>query len=329
MRNNQTTIADIAKELGISKSTVSRVLSGKGRISTETRSKVMNCVEKMDYRPNLLAKGLATSKTFNIGVVLPGDASQTDMPYFHNCLAGIASAASKENYDVLVSVSSAQDTTSLERVIKNNKVDGVILTRLLEDDRRVALLKGHKIPFVVIGTCDDPDVIQVDSCNVQACTEFTEMLTDRGYKKFIFICGNQDIVVNRQRLEGFENAMKNKSISEASYTIFKDINDGSAVRQSLKDLILEEKTCIVCADDFLCSNAYSWLKEQEKSEMEKVQLASFYESSLLKQTESPIFTIDINAYNIGSRSAEIMLSQISGKPVSNRNFVEYEFHFGN
>ena len=75
------TLKDIADELGFSKTTVSRVLSGTGRISEETRRLVLECATAHNYKPNSLAKGLATSKSFNIGVLLPGDGEQADIPF--------------------------------------------------------------------------------------------------------------------------------------------------------------------------------------------------------------------------------------------------------
>ena len=175
--NPQTiTIASIADDLGISKSTVSRVLSGKGRISEETRQKVLNYAEEHNYTPNLLAKGLATSKTFNIGVVLPRDASQTDMPFFHTCLAGITEEASKQNYDILVSLTTGNEIDNIEKTVRNNKVDGIILTRLLQNDQRVKYLQTASVPFLVIGTSDDSEIIQVDSNNKPASIIITKDL---------------------------------------------------------------------------------------------------------------------------------------------------------
>ena len=68
----QLTIADIAEALGVSKTTVSRVISGKGRIGNDTRERVLSYIKEHDYKPNAVAQGLAKSKTYNIGVVMPG-----------------------------------------------------------------------------------------------------------------------------------------------------------------------------------------------------------------------------------------------------------------
>ena len=82
------TIDDIAEALGMSKSTVSRAISGKGRISPATTERVRQYIEKYNYKPNAVAQGLAQSKTYNIGVVCPIDYEIFDLRYFDRCLQG-------------------------------------------------------------------------------------------------------------------------------------------------------------------------------------------------------------------------------------------------
>lgn len=82
MENKKMTIDDIARELQVSKTTVSRAISGKGRISKSTRERVIRYIQEMNYKPNAIAKGLAQQKTYNIGFVMPNDYSLVDLPFF-------------------------------------------------------------------------------------------------------------------------------------------------------------------------------------------------------------------------------------------------------
>ncbi|MCI5607683.1 MAG: LacI family transcriptional regulator [Spirochaetia bacterium] len=327
--NPQTiTIASIADELGISKSTVSRVLSGKGRISEETRQKVLNYAEEHNYTPNLLAKGLATSKTFNIGVVLPRDASQTDMPFFHTCLAGITEEASKQNYDILVSLTTGNEIDNIEKTVRNNKVDGIILTRLLQNDQRVKYLQTTSVPFLVIGTSDDSGIIQVDSNNEEACIIFTKELIKKGFKSFIFICANSNIVVNSQRCKGFLKAMEDSNVPEKDYKIFSDIDTSIQVSQCLNILSERDYDCVICSDDVLCTYAISCLKDMKKRIPDDIKLASFYNSVLLSQNVPAISAININASDIGSKAASVLCKLLQDETVTDiKNYVNYEFLF--
>ena len=82
--NKTLTIADIADTLGVSKTTVSRAISGKGRIGSETRERVLKYIDAHNYTPNVIAKSLAQNKTYNLAVVMPGDYELIDLPFFQN-----------------------------------------------------------------------------------------------------------------------------------------------------------------------------------------------------------------------------------------------------
>ena len=143
--NDRVTIADIAEALDISKTTVSRAISGKGRIGEETRARVLAYIEQCNYRPNPLAKGLAQLKTYNIGWVMPGDSDVTDLPFFQRCMTGISEVAATHDYDILLSMVYEKDMSQLERIVCNRKIDGLILGRTLVHDERVAFLKKMNV----------------------------------------------------------------------------------------------------------------------------------------------------------------------------------------
>ena len=102
--NKKYTIDDVAKELGISKTTVSRALSGKGRISRETTQRVKEFIDTHNYSPNVMARGLAQSKTYNIALVLPADYGENEVAFFRECMNGICKMAGRNNYDVIISM---------------------------------------------------------------------------------------------------------------------------------------------------------------------------------------------------------------------------------
>ena len=149
------TIADVAEALGVSKTTVSRAISGKGRIGKETKERVLAYIEEHDYKPNVIAKGLAQSKTYNLCVVMPGEYDVVDLTFFQECLFGIQEIAGIMEYDILLSICKNSDISSLERIIANHKVDGVILMRTFVEDKQVEFLQQKKMAFVTIGRNPD------------------------------------------------------------------------------------------------------------------------------------------------------------------------------
>ena len=149
------TIADVAVALGVSKTTVSRAISGKGRIGEETRRRVMEYIEINDYKPNVIAKGLAQSKTYNIAMLLPADCNLSELPFFQNCMVGVCEAARERDYDVLMVYGTGGHTKNLERILSNHKIDGVLLTRTLVHDEIVGFMRERGIPVVAAGSSED------------------------------------------------------------------------------------------------------------------------------------------------------------------------------
>ena len=149
--NKKYTIDDVAKELGISKTTVSRALSGKGRISRETTQRVKEFIDTHNYSPNVMARGLAQNKTYNIALVLPADYGENEVAFFRECMNGICKMAGRNNYDVIISMVNGQ----LDRMINNHKIDGIIISRSMVDTSAQRSLKERGIPFVVIGSSSE------------------------------------------------------------------------------------------------------------------------------------------------------------------------------
>ena len=118
------TIDDIARELGVSKTTVSRAISGKGRIGQATRERVLAFIKEHDYRPNVVARGLAQRKTYNIALLMPKDYVATEFLFFKDCMNGICEVASEYNYDIIISMIDGEDISQIQRLEANRKVDG-------------------------------------------------------------------------------------------------------------------------------------------------------------------------------------------------------------
>ena len=153
------TIGDVADALGVSKTTVSRAISGKGRISEETTRRVIDYIERHNYRPNVMARGLAQSRTFNIGVIYPAGHDVLNLPVYHRCLQGIGDVAVAAGYDILLSFMEESDDRDLKRLVEHRKVDGVILICIPKNDSLIDYLRDAEVPFVAIGEDLDPAAV--------------------------------------------------------------------------------------------------------------------------------------------------------------------------
>lgn len=325
MEEKNLTINDIAEELGVSKTTVSRAISGKGRIGAETRKKVLAYIEEHNYRPNVIAKGLAQNKTFNLGLVLPGDYNIVELPFFQNCMIGICKMASDADYDVLISMVTAQDISQLERAVINHKIDGVILTRTLTEDAPMKYLKENGVPFVAIGSTNDDTVIQIDNDHRSACRELTGRLLEQGVKKIALIGGDESYIVTGTRLQGFEDAFSEVEVKwEGTKEVFLNVGDNRQVEQIVEKLLAENIECIVTMDDFLCSCVLNCLQQKGVSVPEQVQVVSFYDSTLLANNMPSITSIRFDVEELGQKACETFLKVLEGEYVEQRTLLGYD-----
>lgn len=320
------TIADIAKELQVSKSTVSRAISGKGRISRDTVQRVTECIEKHNFRPNSIAKGLANSKTYNIGVAFPADADFINTPFFQVCLLGICEVAAAMNYDVVVTTVKETDINLLKRLVEHNKVDGVILTRNLDNDIAIAYLKAAGIPYVLVGSSEDDALIQVDNNHMEACEKLVSLLIANGVKGIAMIMGDRKHMVNRFRCEGYFNALRNNKIDIEQDLIFTDCSSPVFVEQAVHLILKKNAECIVCTDDVICGRVLSVLREEGYRVPEDIKVASFYDSVYMKSNNPPVTAIGFDAEELGTIAGKRLISLIGGDSNKSKAVLDYEIH---
>lgn len=318
------TIADVAESLGISKTTVSRAISGKGRISEATRQKVLLYMEENNYKPNVIAQGLAKSKTYNIGVVMPSDYGLEDMSYFHNCLVGLQEMASVYGYDIILSVCNNNDLRQLERIISNGKVDGVVLMRTLVEDKAVNLLLDKGFPFVVIGMSGYDNVIQIENDHYGGCKELTSMLLMKQMKRIALIGGNQSHMVTRSRIKGFKAAYRQLGIPLPSGLVYMDMDNPMMVERAVDNIFLKGADCIICMDDAICSYVLNKFRKDDIEVPHDIRIASFFDSMLLKNNIPAITSLSFDVREAGKTACKILIDLLDGVKVNNITYLGYK-----
>lgn len=318
------TIADVADYLGVSKTTVSRAISGKGRVSEETRKRVQQYISQMDYKPNVIAKGLAQSKTFNIAVMLPSDCDMQELPFFQNCMCGICEAAAKRDYDVLTVYTVAGGLGGLERIISNHKVDGVVLTRTLVEDSAAEYLKKRNIPVVAVGSSADMSLIQVDHDHRSACRELTLHLLNQNIRKVGLIGGNESHVVTRNRYEGFADAFRMTGLPIDMNLVYFGMEKSQEIETAVDNLLENKAECIVCMDDMICNHVIQKLRETDRNLLNTVKVVSFYGGVSGSVLASQVETVEFDAKKLGSVTCNTLLDVIDGRQIATKQLLPYK-----
>ncbi|MCI7108400.1 MAG: LacI family DNA-binding transcriptional regulator [Lachnospiraceae bacterium] len=324
MKSDNITISDIAEALGVSKTTVSRAISGKGRIGEVTRKRVLDYIEEHDYKPNVIARGLAQSKTFNLCVVMPGNYAIVDLPFFQEVIAGIQEIAGMNEYDILLCICQENDISNLERILHNHKVDGVVLLRTFMKDLQIELLTERQVPFVTTGSTAYRKVKQVDNDHQSACRELTSILLMRQMKRIALLGGNESHVVTQNRYRGYVQAHEQAGIALDEEFVYMNLESRAFIDRAVENALEKGADCILCMDDAICGQVLRKLRQEHVKVPQDVKVASFYNSSVLENNIPSITSLTFDARELGMEACKNLLAQIDGEKVPERTLLSYE-----
>jgi len=322
--NSKITIGDVAEALGISKTTVSRAISGKGRIGEATRQKVLEYISEHHYRPSSMAKGLANSKNYNIGWIIPGEASATDLLFFQRCMMGVSEVAAQEDYDLLITMVFEDDLTQLERVVRNRKIDGFVVGRTLIKDPTVQFLKSNSIPFVVIGSSPDEDVVQIDNDHLNACRELTSILLEQGIEKPLLVGGDENQVVNQSRKKGYLLGLESHGLKPDERHMYMNVDTSVAAKEAVRRVRNNETDCIVCMDERVCSEVLNRFYKEGIHVPEDVKLASFYSSKVIDDEASLVTALRYDPKELGSVACKLLFEYMNGNEIHKKTLLGCE-----
>ena len=287
------TLDEMARELGVSKSTVSRALSGKGRIGEETRKKIVDFAKSQEI--SMVKEKSGCGATRNLGVVLPTDVYLNGGPYFQECILGICETAAFMDYDVLIASGTASDVSGIRNLVEKEKVDGIILTRSTEDDRAIQYLTDVGFPVGLTGICGSNRVIQVDTDNEGAAENLTSFLISRGYRKFALIIDKMEYNVNKSRYKGFCSALINNGLEPNKQVVVSSSLNTELMDSVVDNLISQKVECIICGDDVICTRIMSNLQAEGYRIPKDVAVASLYNSPNLECFSPAVTAVNVSA----------------------------------
>lgn len=319
------TLDEIARNLGVSKSTVSRALSGKGRIGEETRKRINDYV-KYNQETSSREKKIR-QVTHNIGVVLPDDVYHGGGTYFQNCLFGICEAASSFGYNVLIATTKGYDISELRLLVENGKVDGIILTRSLRDDNVLQYLVENHFPTAITGRCKYDEVIQIDTDNEGAAERMTSLLIGKGFKKLALLVNDMTLSVDRKRYSGFCKALLKNGISQSEQLFYNNSVKMEFLDSIIENIIGNKVECVVCGDDVICTMIMSKLQAEGYQIPRDIAVASLYNSKNLDCYSPAVTAVKVGGAQMGNIAGKQLIQRLNGKHYESKIIVDYEIVF--
>jgi LacI family transcriptional regulator len=319
MKFEAVTIKDIAKALGISTSTVSRALRDSHEISLETKQLVVECAEKLNYRPNPNALGLKEKRSRSIGVIVCEIANS----FFSQVINGIESVANDKGYNVIIT----QSHESYEREVLNlhslssRSVDGLILSLSTETNDISQLLSLHKkgLPIVLFDrVTDEIETHKVVIDNFKAAYEATEHLIQNGYKKIAAIAGSEFLSITNERLAGYKEALHAHGLKyQDSYVkhcfyggmVFSEIEDAVNKLFTLK----QKPDAILTTSDKLSTGCFKTLMRRGLHVPNEIALVGFSNADIAELLNPSLTVVRQPAMEMGRAATELLLQLIESK----------------
>lgn len=313
------TIKDIAKALGFSTSTVSRALRDSYEISQETKALVLECAEKLHYKPNPVALSLKERKTRSIGVIVCEIANI----FFAQIIDGIESISYDRGYNVMIT----QSHESIEREIANlnflasRSVDGLLVSLSTEtnDMSHFKALHDRGMPIVFFDRITNEiktHMVVLD--NFKAAYEATEHLIQNGYKKIAALTGSEFLSTTNERLAGHREALTANGLTVDPQFV-KHCFYGGMDRLEIDDAInklytaKEKPDAIFCTSDTLTTGCLSTLIRRRMRIPEDVALAGFSNTQFGELFSPPLTVVRQPATDMGRAATELLIQLIESK----------------
>jgi len=319
-----TTLNDIAKHAGVSRSTVSRVINDHPNVDQETRTRVLSVAESLNYQPNIAARSLAAGRTRILGLAIPTGVSTlfTD-PYFPILVQGISSACNARDHALMLWLGEPEyERRTIRRMLRGGLIDGVILaSALMEDPITEALIEG-RFPFVLIGRHEAGDSVSyVDVDNRGSARQMVSYLLRSGYERVATITGPRNMIAGSDRLEGYLAALRVGRIAENPDLIVEgDFTEEGGYR-AMQRLLPFAPDAVFVASDAMAVGALRALREAGQRVPEDIAVAGFDDIPFAARTEPPLTTVRQPIQRMGATAVDTLIDLISDPDSQPRRII--------
>ncbi len=321
------TIKDVAKVARVSTATVSLVIHDSGRISPETKRKVLRTIKKLNYHPSRSARGLVSRKTGNIGFIVTEERFLRTEPFYTSIFLGSEfEARENDNYVLLATVNSSFKKGDLHtRFILERNADGILIAGKVPDAFIESILK-YKMPIVFIDYLppngEFPSVL-ID--NVRGGMLATEYLINSGHKNIAFISGEISHPSIMERFQGYKLALERANVKNSNGLVI--TNDEYLSRQngyrSAEKLFEQNKdiTAIFASNNATAIGVMQYLKDNNFNIPNDISLIGFDDVEADMLIDPPLTTIRVPKVKMGAEAVQLLLNIIKTESTTTKKII--------
>ncbi len=310
-----TTIIDVAKRAGVSKTSVSRYLNGKndGHMSEKTKERIIQAIKELDYQPNSIARSLKQKSTNVIGLVV-NDMSNL---FFLEIIKGIETELKNSGYNLLICNSDTNIERELEclKMLEKRQIDGVILIGM---NMPVTHIEKIHTEFPIVLMEREPGKTELDSVRIDnkvGAYAAVSHLIERGHTRIAHIAGPSIAAMAVERKEAYIQCMKDHGLKTLPQYIVSGnykLESGYDGMQAL--MALEEKpTAVFCANDYMAMGALRFLMEHGYRVPQDVALVGYDDIVVSKMVTTPLTTVRQPAKELAGMAARLLIERIENK----------------
>lgn len=318
MKIGQATIKDIARELNVSSSTVSRALKDYPGISDETKRKVKEVAEKLNYRPNAIALSLRKSRSFTIGVIIP----EVVHFFFSTVISGIEEVASSRGYNVILSQTNeslTREKSSIDTML-SNQIDGFLVSFSKEttDFEHFSRLLDHGYPIIFFDRVPNiPHSINVMVDDYQGAYNATSHLISQGYNRIVHLAGPKNLSISKERERGYRDALTNHGISIDPTLIvecaYGTSDEGFKITENLFKQLNKKPDGVFANNDIAAAGAILACKSLGYSVPNDVGVVGFSNWQFCSMIEPTLSSVSQPGFKMGLKATELLLDLIEKK----------------
>jgi LacI family transcriptional regulator len=326
MKLEQATIKDIARELNVSSSTVSRALKDYPGISQETKRKVKELADKMNYRPNAIALSLRKSRSFTIGVIIP----EVVHFFFSTVISGIEEVANSRGFNVILT----QTNEKLERekssiaTMLSNQIDGVLVSYSKEttDFDHFSRLLDKGFPIVFFDRVPNIEQsIHVIVDDYSGAYEATKHLLQQGYQRILHLAGPSNLKISQERARGYKDALREHGVAfDPAYIVECTKGTDEEAQKIVTEILTSFSTkpdAFFANNDMAAVGAMLACKAAGLRVPEDVGIVGFSNWQFCSMIDPSLTSVSQPGFRIGAKATEILLDLIE-KKVSPEDFKE-------
>lgn len=317
-------IAEIARICGVSKATVSRVINNNPNgVGEETRKRVQEVIEELNYRPNAMARSVAVSRSMMIGVVVP-DVSNF---FYPKIIRGISDYLEKKDYSVIVCNSDYDPEKEAKHLMAfvDRRVDGVILCSGYSNKAFLEQYRKYNVPLVLLGRTFDSSVsdASITGDNVKGAKKAASYLIRGGNKRIVYVEGKTEISGSKQRLAGYKEALEEHGIPFDEELLLSGDYSIEFGRQAAESL-LERKVnfdAVMTGSDLIAIGLVSGFLDAGIRIPEDIEVMGFDNIELAEVFRPALSTVSKPHYKMAQYLAEQMIKIIEGEEAEMTHMV--------